>query len=604
MQRTSLRVLLAFIFIGLLASAAFLNRRVGPSANVSASGDSAAQRYGFRLEEISHTAGIDFTHQAPTLDSQLAHIMPQVASMGAGVSVVDYDNDGWPDIYVTNSAEGSSNHLYHNLHDGRFEDIAAKLGIADVNQTGTGVSMGAVWGDFDNDGYEDLLLYKWGKPELFHNDGGKGFTRVTEKAGLPAWVNANSAIWLDYDCDGHLDLLLCGYYSENIDLWHLKTTRIMPESFEYANNGGRKYLLRNRGDGTFEDVTEKVGLNSHRWTLAVGAADLRGTGYPDLVFANDYGVTELYLNQAGQGFREVGKQANIGYRPKSGMNVAFGDVGNQGQYAIYVTNISAEGNLIQGNNLWVPRPTSSNNAAPVYDNMASDSGVELGGWSFGAQFGDLNNDGSLDLVLTNGYVSANRDKSYWYDFGKIAIGNGAIIGDAKNWPPMTDRSLSGYEQKRLWLNDGYGKFTDVAQAVGLNETYDGRAIALADLWNCGSLDVLVAAQRGPFRLYRNAAAPENRWLELELKGTRSNRSAIGAQAQCFWKDAKGQEKQQVQTVTGGIGFCAQNQRRLHFGLGKDAQLEKIEIRWPIASGKTQTVTGLEVNKIHRIEEPK
>ena len=348
-----------------------------------------------------------------------------------------------------------------------------------------------------------------------------------------------------------------------------------------------------------------MGLNSHRWTLAVGAADLRGTGYPDLVFANDYGVTELYLNQAGQGFREVGKQANIGYRPKSGMNVAFGDISNQGQYAIYVTNISAEGNLIQGNNLWVPRSSHDKNAPPVYDNMASDLNVQLGGWSFGAQFGDLNNRGSLDLVLTNGYVSASRDKSYWYDFGKIAGGNSAIISDAKNWPPMEGRSLSGYEQKRLWLNDGYGsKFEDVAQAVGFTETYDGRAVALADLWNRGSLDVLVAAQGGPFRLYRNTTAPKNRWIELELKGTRSNRSAIGAQAQCFWKDAKGQEKQQVQTVAGGVGFCAQNQRRLHFGLGENAQLEKIEIRWPIAPSKTQTLTGLEVNKIHTIEEPK
>ena len=128
--------------------------------------------------------------------------------------------------------------------------------------------MGAVWGDFDNDGYEDLLVYKWGRPELFHNDDGKGFTRVTEKAGLPQWINANSAIWLDYDRDGRLDLFIAGYWPDDVNLWHLKTTRIMPESFEYANNGGRKYLLRNRGDGTFEDVTEKMGIESTRWTLA------------------------------------------------------------------------------------------------------------------------------------------------------------------------------------------------------------------------------------------------------------------------------------------------------------------------------------------------
>ena len=153
----------------------------------------------------------------------LRPIMPEVASMGAAVSIVDFDRDGWPDIYVTNSGEGSRNALYRNLGDGTFKDVAGELGIADVNQAGTGVSMGAVWGDYDNDGYEDLLLIKWGRPELFHNDHGRGFTRVTEHAGLPRWINANTALWFDYDGDGLLDMFIGGYYSEDIDLWHLTT---------------------------------------------------------------------------------------------------------------------------------------------------------------------------------------------------------------------------------------------------------------------------------------------------------------------------------------------------------------------------------------------
>ena len=132
--------------------------------------------------------------------------------MGASVSVVDFDRDGWPDLYVVNSGEGSQNRLYRNQGDGTFEDVAEEMGVADLNQPGTGVCMGAVWGDYDNDGYEDLLVYKWGRPELFHNDGGKDFTRVTDKAGLPKWVNANSAVWLDYDRDGQLDLFLAGYW--------------------------------------------------------------------------------------------------------------------------------------------------------------------------------------------------------------------------------------------------------------------------------------------------------------------------------------------------------------------------------------------------------
>ena len=305
-----------------------------------------------------------------------------------------------------------------------------------------------MWGDYDNDGYEDLFLIKWGRPELFHNDGGHGFTRVSEQAGLPRWINANTAIWFDYDGDGLLDLFVGGYYSEDIDLWHLTTTRIMPESFEYAKNGGRKYLFHNLGNGKFEEVSEKVGINSRRWALAAAAADLRGTGHPDLFVANDYGVSELYFND-GKRFREVGEQTGVGFAPKSGMNAAFGDIFNQGRYAVYVSNISEDGMLIQGNNLWVPKEGTSGDAIK-YENLARDFGVELGGWSFGAQFGDLNNDGTLDLYLTNGYISLDRNRSYWYDFSKVAGGNSTIIGDAKNWPAFEGRSLSGYQtQARL-----------------------------------------------------------------------------------------------------------------------------------------------------------
>ncbi len=183
-----------------------------------------------------------------------------------------------------------------NMHDGTFKDVAEEMGVADVNLAGTGVSTGAVWGDYDNDGYEDLLLIKWGKPELFHNNAGHGFTRVTEQAGLPPWINANTALWFDYDGDGLLDLFIGGYYSEDVDLWHLSSTKMMPDSFEYAKNGGRKYLFHNLGNGKFEEVSEKVGINSRRWALASVAADLHGTGHPDLFVANDYGVSELYVN--------------------------------------------------------------------------------------------------------------------------------------------------------------------------------------------------------------------------------------------------------------------------------------------------------------------
>jgi hypothetical protein len=594
-KRYIARVLLVIFFLALLATPVVIKRwakRGGAQANADA--QAALKRYGFHLEEVSRAAGISFTHTAPKLDAKLDHIMPQVASMGAGVSVVDFDRDGWQDLYVTNSGEGSRNALYHNQRDGTFRDVAAEMNVADVNHAETGVSMGAVWGDYNNDGYEDLFLYKWGKPELFHNDNGKSFSRVTAEAGLPAWVNANTALWFDYDRDGRLDIFLGGYYAENVNLWHLETTKMMPESFEYAKNGGRKYLLHNLGNGAFEDVTERAGINTRRWALASAATDLRGTGYPDLFIANDYGVSELYFNDGGKSFRDMGEQTGVGFAPKSGMNAAFGDVLNQGRFAIYVTNISEEGVLIQGNNLWVPKEgTSGDNLK--YDNLARVMGVELGGWSFGAQFGDLNNDGQLDLYLTNGYVSAEQGSDYWYDFSKVAGGNSAIISDAKNWPAMKGRSLSGYQQKKVWLNDGAGRFADVAQAVGATDVFDGRAVALVDLWNRGVLDVVVANERGPLLVYKNAVAPENAWIAFRLEGVESNRSAIGAQVTVYWNG-----QQQMQEVSGGSGFCAQNQRPLHFGLGRDARVEKVVIRWP--SGKMQTINAPATGQVHYVKE--
>jgi hypothetical protein len=589
------RILLLIVFIALLAAPVVIKRLAArrEAANAVRDASSALTRYGFYLQEVGQASQANFLHQAPTLDKQLNHIMPQVASMGAGVSIVDFDRDGWSDIYVTNSGEGSKNALFRNLTDGSFKDVAADLGVADVNQAGTGVSMGAVWGDYDNDGYEDLFLYKWGKPELFHNDAGQKFTRVTDKAKLPEWVNANTAIWFDYDRDGRLDLFLGGYYSEDVNLWHLKTTRMMPESFEYAKNGGRKYLFRNLGYGLFEEVSQKIGIDTRHWALAAAAADLRGTGNMDLFIANDYGISELYFND-GKQFREAGKDTGVGFSPKSGMNASIGDILNQGRYSIYVSNISEEGVLIQGNNLWVPRE-GTNGDSVRYDNLARAMDVEIGGWSFGAQFGDLNNDGTLDLYLVNGYISANRDLNYWYDFSKIAGGNSTIISDAAHWPAMDGRSLSGYQQKKVWLNDGAGKFVDVAQAVGASDVYDGRAVAMVDLWNRGMLDVVVANQKGPLLIYKNNVSPENKWIEFELEGSESNRSAIGAQVRLFWNG-----RQQVQSVSGGSGFCSQNQRRLHFGVGKDPQLDKAEIRWP--SGKVETIEKPAVGQTYKIKE--
>jgi hypothetical protein len=594
---TAGRLLVALAFAGMLGAVVLLNHAtelaVGQRAPALEATEALA-RYGFRLEEQAAAAGLNFAHRRPTFDPRLEHIMPLVAAMGAGVAVADFDRDGWQDLYVTSSALGSANALFRNRGDGSFTDVAVEAGVADVNQPGTGASMGAIWGDYDNDGFEDLFLYKYGRPELYRNVGGRTFERVSD-AGLPAWVNANGAVWLDYDRDGWLDLFLAGYWSEDIDLWNLETTRIMPESFEYAENGGRKYLLRNRGDGTFDDVTASAGLDTRRWTLAVGAADLFGTGYPDLFLSNDYGVSQVYANQAGEGFVDVSRTSGIGRTPKSGMNAAFGDVFNDGRLSIYESNISESGVLIQGNNLWVPTGAPEAGAV-VFENLATSMGVDLGGWSWGAQFGDLNNDGRVDLYLTNGYVSGEVTDSYWYDFSEIAVGHSAIIADAANWPAMQGRSLSGGQSSRLWLNDGVGRFIEVSQATGALDTSDGRAVAFADFRNRGVLDVVVANQHGPLLLYRNEVTSGRHWLSVELTGRASNRSAIGARVEVEWNGQR-----QVQEVHGGSGFAAQNQRRLHFGLGDATSVDAVVIAWP--SGRRQRIEVPVLDQVLRVKEP-
>ncbi|MDZ7694114.1 MAG: CRTAC1 family protein [Balneolaceae bacterium] len=590
---------LILFFIGLLATPAAIDKlEEWQQEEVSQQGmEEAIQRYGMYMQEAGQETGINFTHHAPNLDPKLDHIMPQVASVGASVSVSDFNNDGHHDLYLTNSAKGTKNALYKNNGDGTFTDIAEQLGVASLNEEPkeNGTSMGSLWGDYDNDGYEDLFVFKWGKPELFHNDRGEGFTRVTEKAGLPEWINANTAVWFDYDRDGLLDLFIGGYYDESINLWNLESTKIMPESFEYAQNGGRKYLFHNEGDGTFKEVSKELGLVSNRWSFSSAAIDLNDSGYPDLVVANDYGVDELYINQEGKQFENMGNQAGMGFSPKSGMNVSFGDIMNQGKYAIYVTNISEPGVLIQGNNLWMP-VTSTSEKELRFQNMAGNLGVELGGWSYGAQFGDLNNDGYLDLYVANGYISADQGEDYWYDFSKVAGGHKNIISDAANWPDMKGRSLSGYQENRIWLNDGAGRFQEVATAVGGSLKLDSRAVAFADLWNDGSLDVIVATQGGPVKVYKTRVKESNSWIEFNLEGTTSNKSAIGAEVELFWNN-----RSQVQTVSGASGFSAQNQRPLHFGLGSASSVMKAEIRWP--SGITQTIESPEINTSHQITEP-
>ncbi|WP_397571253.1 CRTAC1 family protein [Schlesneria sp. T3-172] len=619
MSQSLKQIVITVLFLGMLGWVAFrgsegnrsqpwarLTGNASPSAATLEEAE-ALRRYGFCLTEAAEQVGISFRHAAAELDPKLSHIMPIVNAMGAAATVFDFDNDRYDDLYVVSSKAGSQNALYRNRGDGTFEDVASSLGVADLNQPGTGASMGSLAADYDNDGYVDLFVYKWGRPELFRNNEGKGFVRVTEGSGLPAWVNANAACWFDYDRDGRLDLFLAGYWSEEVDLWNLKTTQIMPESFEYARNGGRKYLLRNLGDGKFQDVTSEMGIQSTRWTLGVVAADICGTGYPDLILANDYGVSEFYANREGKRFEEIGYETGIGVTPKSGMSVGLGDIFNDGQQALYITNITEPGNLVQGNNLWVPTGESTR-GAPRFLNQASAVNVERGGWSWGAKFGDLNNDGWLDLYLTNGYISASKGKSYWYDYGKIAGGLKGLIGEATYWPPIGEQSLSGYQPKCVWLNKG-GDFTDIAAAVGVTDVYDGRAVVFSDFSNRGILDVAIANQQGPVLFYRNTISPGRDWVQFHLEGGArpgneqgwSNRGGVGATVTLHWvQGQEGTTRQQSQVTTAGDAYASQSMSRVHFGLGEQAKLKEVRIKWP--SGRTTQIDAPETGVVHLVRE--
>ncbi len=582
-SNTIRRAVIAVPFVAAIGLAVRLNEGpVRPRAD--------AARPGFVLRDETAAAGIRFVHRRPAFDRRIANVEPHVAALGAAVSVTDFDDDGWQDLYFTNSRFGAPNALYRNRGDGRFEDVAAVAGLADLNRPGEGVSMGSIWGDMDNDGREDLLVYRYGYLALFRNLDGRRFQDVTSAAGLRRWVNSNGAIWLDYDRDGLLDLYVTAYFRDEVNLWHLTTTRIMHDSFEFATNGGKNLLFHNLGGGRFEDVTDRLGVGSTRWTLAAAAADFNDDGWPDIYLANDYGPEELYLNDGGRRFTLT--TAGLESESKSGMSVSLGDAYNRGRLDVFVTNISERGYLFQNNNLRLNQMPDQGRFQNVADAVVADAG-----WAWGAQFVDLNHDGASELFVANGFISADPDRSYWYAMSKIAGAHRRLFEDAATWPPFGNASLSGYERSRVFLNRGLSGWVDVAERVGVQDRYDGRAVALADLSNLGRLDVIVANQHQPAVLYRTYPDSGNHWIAFTLEATRSNRSAIGTEVVL---ESGGVTQRRV--VDGGMGFASQNDRRPHFGLGAAEWVDRVVIQWP--SGARQVLHHLAVDRFHSITEPR
>ncbi len=562
------------------------------------SGDAVAERGEPRtFTDVTQQAGITHRHHKPVLDSQLAPIMSWMASVGAAVAAGDADNDGWIDLYVTDSRQGEPNYLYMNQGDGTFTEVGAQAGVADLNGE-HGTSMDAVWGDFDNDGWVDLYVVRWGRDVLLRNngrgaDGRLSFTDVSEqhfrrRGGEPGidWANGNAAIFFDFDLDGRLDIYVGNYFAE-VDLWNLEDTRIMHDDFERARNGGHNFLYHQQDDGSFVEVATDLGLDDPGWTLAVGAGDLDDNGWPDLYCADDFGPDQLFLNRGGS-FANVSDTA-IGFDSKKGMNVDFGDFDNDGWLDVYVTNITTAEYLQEGNMLWYNQGLGDDGELKMID-IALESGTYDGGWGWGAKFFDYDNDGDLDIVSANGFISAGEG-SYWYDLASWTV-TGIDSADARNWPPIGERSFSGYERLRLWRNDGLYSFTEQAKNAGLESISDGRGIAVVDYDNDGDLDVFVANQDAEPNLYRNDHGAPGHWLTVTLEidpATGVNRDAVGSRLTAVTSGTL-----RIRERDGGNGYSGQSDPRVHFGLGDAVRLDLLEVRWP--DGGLQYLEDVEVDQ--------
>jgi hypothetical protein len=538
------------------------------------------------FSERTRESGIVHRHNNRVFDNPYSKIMAGYTALGASVAVADFDGDGDDDFFMTDSAENGKNRLYRN--DGRlnFTDVAVEAGVANGNDVANATA-DALWFDFNNDGRPDLLVVRFGQNQLFKNLGNGKFTEVTREAGLIRYANAITAIAFDYDRDGDLDLFV-GSYFQPINIFKPETPRFFPESFETANNGGGVTLWRNNGNGTFNDATEAAGLRSSGWVLDLGHADADNDGWDDLYVAADFGTDRFYRNRGQGKFDDLTEKA-IGIDTKKGMNVDWGDFDHDGLLDIYVTNITDD-YMREGNFLW------HNNGNLTFADVSRETGTYDTGWGWGAKFFDYDNDGWLDLYVVNGWVSAGKE-SYVPDIFTMVTKPGIDFADARNWPAMGSKSLSGYQKKRLFHNQRGQMFKDEAPRHGLDSTRDGRGIGIADFDGDGRLDLLVANANNEPYFYRNEAPLTNHWAEFLLEGTRSNRSAVGAQVRLTSGGAT-----QLSFVNGGNSFAGQSSARVHFGLGAQTTIDRLEVRWP--NGEKELFSGLAVDKLNRIIEGK
>jgi len=525
--------------------------------------------------DTTQRLGVNFQYRASHTSKKYL-----LETMGAGVALFDYDNDGRLDIYLVNGAPLSDptakgvvppktdsrywNLLYHQKADGTFEDVTEKAGLQ-----GTGYGMGVAVGDYDNDGFEDLYVTAYGGNKLYHNNGNGTFTDVTQKAGVAGRGWSSSAAWVDLDGDGFLDLVVLRYLEWDFDdVWcgeHKEGYRAYchPDFFKPIS----PLVFHNNKDGTFTEVAQKVGLGKPGKGLGMAIADYDRDGHIDLFVANDSMVEFLYRNKGDGTFEDVGLTSQVAVdmdgRTYAGMGVDFADYNNDGWPDIVVTDLANQRYALYQNNGDGSFSYATNTAGIGQLTMAHS------GW--GVRFLDYDNDGWKDLLIAQGH-----------DLDTIEL----------NYPNLRYR-----EPMLLVRNTGHG-FVDVSSQSGsvFRQAWVSRGMAIGDLDNDGRLDAVVTTNDGSIHVLHNETPTRKHWILLKLVGHKSNRDAIGAEVTLMTGSGR-----QYATVSTTGSYLSASDKRVHFGLGQESVAQKIEIRWP--SGIRQTLKDIPADQILQIDEP-
>jgi len=550
--------------LAFLATAGAQELKVPASPKPIANFADVAERAGLTMQEIF--GGIDSKKYI-------------IETTGTGVAIFDYDNDGWPDIFLVNgtrleglpSGTPPSNHLYRNNHDGTFTDVTAEAGL-----TATGWGQGVCVGDYDNDGWEDIYVTYYGKNRLYHNHDGV-FTEVAEKAGVAgsgkAW--GTGCAFVDYDRDGFLDLVVANYVDFDLStapapgdrptcIWKGVPVMCGPRGLPGAKN----ILYHNKGDGTFEDVTTKAHIDrtDGHYAFSVSTLDFDEDGWPDIFIACDSTPSILYHNNHDGTFTDVAVTAGAAFnedgREQAGMGSTIADYNGDGHLDIFKTNFSDDTSTLY-----------RNNGDGTFNDATSEAGLGLYtqylGW--GTMFFDVDNDGWPDLILVNGHVYPEVDSQH--------------LGSTFKEPRI------------LYHNNGNGTFTDISSSAGpgITTLASSRGLAVGDLWNDGRMSALISNMNAVPSLLVNQVRSPNHWIAIRTVGTKSNRDGIGARV-----SVKIANRLLVNEVRSGSSFDSNSDMRVHFGLGAATKIEWVEIRWP--SGLVERFNGLGVDEIHTVKE--